>query len=242
MRIIGVIDVRDGRAVHARGGRRAGYAAVATVGGVNVAGDAAVLARVYVESLGVRELYVADLDAIARGSGAVNDEVLRGVAATGVPVMVDAGVSTALDARRVLDAGATRVVVGLETLSGFDALDGICSAVGGERVAFSIDLRDGALIASPNVLRVAGRVAGVAARAALAGVGSVIVLDLARVGSRAGIDLDVMRAVRASVPGVALFAGGGVRDDADLVALADVGCDGALVATALQRGLLTVQR
>ena len=240
MRIIGVIDVRDGQAVHARGGVRAAYAPVDVAAGVNIAGNAVALARVYVEQLGVRELYVADLDAIARGTGAMNAALLRDVVSIGVPVMVDAGVTTPRDARIVLDAGAARVIVGLETLSDFDALAGICADVGGERVVFSIDLRDGALLASPEVLAVAGTVADVATRAAVAGVGAAIVLDVARVGSGAGIDLALMRSVRVSLPHAELFAGGGVRGKDDLTALADAGCDGALVATALHRGSIHV--
>jgi phosphoribosylformimino-5-aminoimidazole carboxamide ribotide isomerase len=64
----------------------------------------------------------------------------------------------------------------------------------------------------------------------------VIVLDLARVGSGTGVDLDLLARVRRAAPGLALLAGGGVRDAADLDRLADAGCDGALVATALHDG------
>jgi phosphoribosylformimino-5-aminoimidazole carboxamide ribotide isomerase len=64
------------------------------------------------------------------------------------------------------------------------------------------------------------------------------VLDLARVGSGSGVDLELMSAVRRAAPRVALFAGGGVRNAEDLDALARAGCDGALVATALLSGAL----
>ena len=46
------------------------------------------------------------------------------------------------------------------------------------------------------------------------------------------------RRVRRAVPDVALLAGGGVRGPEDLQRLADAGCDGALVATALHDGRL----
>ena len=238
MRVVAVIDIRDGRAVHASGGAREGYMPVGVVAGEPVDGDVVKLGRVYADRLGLSEIYVADLDAITEGVGALNAGVLGGLAAVGVPVMVDAGVSTVREARTVLEAGASRVIVGLETLTGFDALDDICRAVGGERVICSIDLRDGALLAAPNVVAAVPTIDGVARRAAAAGVGALIVLDLARVGSARGPDLDAMRMARAGAQNVALFAGGGVRDNADLLALAEAGCDGALVATALHRGLL----
>jgi uncharacterized protein related to proFAR isomerase len=46
--------------------------------------------------------------------------------------------------------------------------------------------------------------------------------------------------VREAVPGLTLLAGGGIQGREDLVRLADSGCDGALVATALHDGGLNV--
>ena len=74
-----------------------------------------------------------------------------------------------------------------------------------------------------------------AARAADAGVRTMIVIDLARVGTRKGLDLGLIARVRAATPGLTLVAGGGVRGPEDLTQLAAAGCDGALVATSLHR-------
>ena len=239
MRVVGVIDLRGGRAVHARGGwRREAYAPVRTVAGVAVNGDAIVLAREYINALGVRELYVADLDAIERGVDDMQRGVIGGLATLGVPLWVDAGTSTATAAAKAREVGATTVVVGLETLPTFDALGAVCEAVGGSSVAFSLDLRDGVPVTAPNGPVGLSSASDVAMRAAAAGASTVIVLDLARVGTGAGIDLQLMEAVRKAAPGVALIAGGGVRDAADLHALAAAGCDGALVATALLSGAI----
>ena len=61
-------------------------------------------------------------------------------------------------------------------------------------------------------------------------------IDLARVGSRAGPPLEAVATLAARSPGVEVYAGGGVRDDADLAALPRAGAAGALVATALHDG------
>ena len=66
----------------------------------------------------------------------------------------------------------------------------------------------------------------------------VIVLDLARVGSGMGPDIALIAELHAAFPGLELLAGGGVRDAGDLRALADAGAAGALVATALHRGVI----
>jgi phosphoribosylformimino-5-aminoimidazole carboxamide ribotide isomerase len=240
MRIIGVIDVLAGRAVHARAGERSKYVPVERAAGARIDGSVEALAHVYVDTLGVKELYVADLDAIGRGVSAMNARLIGSVAALGVPVWVDAGASTAADAARVVNAGAALVIVGLETLSSFEALVEICGAIGGDRAAFSLDLRDGVPIGRPNVVSASPGPESLAQRAVAAGVGSVIVLDLARVGMNAGVDVALMSRVRDAVPTVRLFAGGGVRSVADLDRLAAAGVHGALVATALLNGSLKV--
>ena len=121
MRVVGVIDLKGGTAVHAVRGERERYRPL---------GDPLAIAR------GVRrleELYVADLDAIT-GAGD-NAEVIRALARE-ARVMVDAGVSEPERARALLELGVDRVVVGTETLADADAL-GCPSAV------LSVDLRDG---------------------------------------------------------------------------------------------------
>src|SRR5204863_7317391 len=61
VRIIGVIDLSGGRAMHARGGRRETYEPVRTVAGAAIEnGDPIAGARAYVDRPGIRQLYPAD--------------------------------------------------------------------------------------------------------------------------------------------------------------------------------------
>ena len=140
MQVIGVVDVLGGQAVHACAGHRERYVPVESVAGFPIPrGDALALARAYVERLGLSELYAADLDAIL---GRIpQDAVAAQLAAVGPPLWLDAGVSSTAAALRAVGLSAARVIVGLETLPSFDMLRLICEAVGGDRVAFSLDLR-----------------------------------------------------------------------------------------------------
>jgi len=235
MRIIGVLDLRNGLAVHARAGDRERYAPVQCVAGEAIEpGDARALARIYRDRFGLTELYAADLDAIAGRSP--QDPLLSALATTGA-LWLDAGVSSADRARHALTLGAAHLIVGLETLRSWDALDEIC-AIGGGRIAFSLDLREGTPLGNESVT-CGGSAHAVAVRAADAGVASIIVIDLARVGTGGGIDIRLAGGVREAAPRVTLLAGGGVRGLDDLLRLADAGCDGALVATALQDGRIS---
>jgi len=232
MRVIGVIDLAGGRAVHARLGRRADYRPVSVSRLVppTAEGDAVLLAHAY-QRAGVDEIYLADLDAIAGAEPSI--AVVRAIATLDVPLWVDAGISDADAADAVLDAGASGVIVGSETLPTWAALDAIVVAAGGRRTRFGIDLRGG------TPLGVVGTDPGaMAARAGAAGVSGCVLLELARVGGSGGPDLAMVRAVRAAAPNVGLLVGGGVRDRRDLDSLGELGCVGALVATALHDGSL----
>ncbi|MGH7554392.1 MAG: HisA/HisF-related TIM barrel protein, partial [Longimicrobiales bacterium] len=138
---------------------------------------------------------------------------------------------------RALDRGASRVIVGLETLPSFQILTSIGEEVGRDRVAFSLDLRDGQPITKAPELA-EQEPEELAARAADSGASAVIVLDLARVGAGRGLDLPLMARLRSTARAVRLFAGGGVRGWDDLDALRRAGYDGALVASALLDGHL----
>lgn len=233
MRVIGVIDVAAGGAVHAQGGNRAGYRPISECAGTAIEpGAPDAVARAYLERR-VSELYVADLDAIG-GSG-LQSEVLARLAVM-APVWMDCGVATVARAIEIANLGPRSIIVGLETLDSMVALGEICRALGSDRIAFSLDLRDRRPM---TPFRSSSSPEALAAQAMDSGVHAVIVLDLARVGSGRGPDFDLLSHVRRAVPDVLLVAGGGVRDARDLGRLAECGCDGALVATALLTGRLT---
>ncbi len=239
MRVIGVVDLLGGRAVHARAGQRDKYDPVRSVAGSDIPpGDAVALARIYLERLRIRELYLADLDAILGRPS--NDALTASIAALGAPLWLDAGSTSVDSARRALDLGPSGLVVGLETLPSFQALDEICSTLGGERVAFSLDLRNGVPIVAPGASQISTDASApeIAARAAASHAGAIIVIDLARVGTGGGIDVAQLARVRKAAPELTLLAGGGVGQPDDLRRLADAGCDGALVATSLHDGRL----
>jgi phosphoribosylformimino-5-aminoimidazole carboxamide ribotide isomerase len=231
MRIIPVIDLRAGEAVHGVGGDRARYELVESAL-ITTHGDALALAQAYATVLETTEMYVADLDAICGGAAQlVMHQRLSRVARS----WVDAGVRSEADACALIDAGADRVVVGLETMTGFELLHAIVRRLGADHVAFSLDLRDGSPLATTDALRALSP-RELARRAVDAGAETVIVLDLARVGSGSGADETMMGELRAALPGVDLIAGGGVRHREDLDRLAAAGANGALVATAVHRG------
>lgn len=237
MRVIGVVDLKGGKAVHARGGSRESYEPVrSALLAEDEVGDAVALCKAYRDRLGLREIYVADLDRIVRGT--TLSDVLPALAALDLPLMVDAGVTSIEMARAVVDAGAARVVVGLETLTSLDELVRIVGIIDAARVVFSVDVRGDRVVAqSPGPFANADAV-NVARAVVRTGVQALILLDLARVGHGVGPDCLLVERVRHACPQTELIAGGGVRDAHDLDELAAAGADAVLVGTALHRGFV----
>jgi len=230
MQVVPVIDLKGGVVVHARRGRRDEYAPLSSplVQGC----EPVAVARALCTACRTTTLYVADLDAIA--GKPVDEATLLALASVAEP-WVDAGATTPEAASALTRAGVARNVVGTESIEPGPAVH---PSAGTPQLVLSVDLRDGRLISRDPAL--AGREPAAAAPLARAlDVHELLVIDLARVGSGAGPPLDAVAELAAALPATAIYAGGGVRDDADLLALESAGATGALVATALHEGRIT---
>jgi phosphoribosylformimino-5-aminoimidazole carboxamide ribotide isomerase len=240
MRVVPVIDLKGGVVVHARRGQRTDYAPLHSplVDGC----EPVAVARALCAVCQTPTVYVADLDALA--GAPVDTATLTALAAVAQP-WVDAGATTVARTAALDRAGVARNVLGTESLgpeAAVDPRDAAGGSGGGHaapRTVLSVDLRDGRLI-SPRP-ELAGREAAAAVPLAAAlNVRELLVIDLARVGSGSGPPLQAVAQLAAALPGLEIYAGGGVRDDADLRALQSAGAAGALVATALHEGRVTI--
>ncbi len=231
MQIIPVLDLKAGQAVHAVRGWREQYL---TVHGVLGSGeDAVALALAYRDRLGCHTCYVADLDAIAGREG--HRDILRTLAAEGIVLWVDAGISTPEAGQALVDLGVSKIIIGSETLPAVEQLTMLVTQLVPKTLILSVDLLAGGLAAPPGIETPRQLVA----LAEDAGINNAILLDLARVGADAGPPLALLNSLQPQFPNLAFYAGGGVRHRADLDALAQAGASGALIATAFHRGVLT---
>jgi phosphoribosylformimino-5-aminoimidazole carboxamide ribotide isomerase len=233
LKIIPVIDVLGGIAVHAVRGRRKEYQPLksvlcASTDPVDVAAE--------LKALGFDELYVADLDAITGGHPDFS-LFKRIVAKTGLKVMVDAGVTSLKTAEEVLDSEVSKVIIGTETLRSIRFVAEAVDSFGSERVLVSLDLMGNRIISGFELGRLAEPVAFLRELEAL-GVSQIIVLDLARVGSGEGVNMPFLREALGNIK-VNVLVGGGVRDVTDLVELKGLGVFGVLLATALHSGKIS---
>lgn len=189
-------------------------------------------------TLGFSELYVADLDAIIDCS--MNFQTLTHIAKeTGLKLMVDAGVTAIERANQLLGSGVSKLIIGTETLQKKSFVGKAVALFGSSQVVVSLDLKGDKVLVKLGFDGCSDSMCLLRQFKEM-GVSQVIVLDLERVGSGEGVKVDFLKKVITDV-GVDVYVGGGVRDINDLVELRNLGVSGALIATALHTGKISIE-
>jgi phosphoribosylformimino-5-aminoimidazole carboxamide ribotide isomerase len=234
LKLIPVIDILNGQAVHAVRGKRKEYKPLKTILCQSAAPNDVAGAF---KNLGFTELYIADLDAITRQ--APNYQIIQQIAdQTGLKLIVDGGVTTLEVTQKILNCHATKVIIGTETLLNKAFVAQAIQKFGKNRVILSLDLKNGKVLVKmgfdgcKNALCLLKDFENM-------GVSEFIVLDLARVGSGEGVNVSFLKEVMEGLD-AHVYVGGGVRSIADLVELKKLGVHGVLLATALHEGKITV--
>lgn len=226
------IDVRDGHVVRLRQGDYAQETRYP---------DAPLEVAQRYARAGARWLHLVDLDA-AREGGYTLAPLLRDiVATTGLHVQTGGGVRDEAAVEAMLEAGASRVVVGSLAVRDPPRVTAWLSRFGPERITVALDARRG--VDGHWRLPVAGWTQGsgleldVLLKAyAEAGLRHLLCTDIDRDGMLAGPNLELYQALLDRAPAVAIQASGGVRDVSDVRGARDAGCGGAVLGKALLDG------
>lgn len=230
MRIIPVIDIVGGEAVHAIGGQRGKYKPLKSV--LTKSTYPPSVAGAF-KRLGLEELYIADLDAIS--SGRRNPELIGRIAEGGMKLMVDAGFRRDDNIGSYVKSGVNKIVLATETLKSLNEVSKVVADYGIEVVA-SIDVKFDQVIGESAAMRLP--IIKLVEKFEAEGASEILLLSLDRVGTARGPNHAILKDIlnRASVP---VLIGGGIRDIRDIKELRGLGVSGVLVATALHRGIIT---
>ena len=234
MLIIPAIDLRDGRCVRLKQGRR---------GDVTVYdGDPVEIARKF-EDAGARMLHVVDLDGAFADRNAHNRKVVRRIIRSiNVPVQFGGGLRSVTDVQQMIEYGAAQVVIGTlaaespETLEKFVQLFGF-------RICVGIDARKGAVVTHGWEREVKLSAGSLARRVADAGVDRIVYTDVSRDGMLTGVNLEQTCAI-ARESGLRVTASGGISSLTDLKKLRSIrqcGVDSVILGKALYEGRFTLQ-
>lgn len=220
MLVIPAVDIRGGRTVCLIQGE---VASEVVYGGDPVAWGQRWIAQ------GARWLHVVDLDGAFAGRP-VHLDLLRRICALGVPVQTGGGFRTVEDVDAALMGGAARVILGTAALALAPHLGHVA-----DRVAVSLDVRDGTIAVQGWKEQTPVAAVDLAARLRGYGIRRFIYTDIARDGALRGPNLEALRGFVAAA-GVPVIAAGGIASEDDLAAVAETGVEGVIVGRALYEG------
>lgn len=192
---------------------------------------------------GARWMHLVDLDAAKAGGYTLAALLAQIASTTTLKVQTGGGVRGRDDVARILDAGASRVVIGSLAVREPDNVLAWLSEFGPERLTIALDTRQG----EDGVWRLPVHgwtetadvtLDALAQRYAQAGMKHLLCTDISRDGMLTGPNIDLYAHLVQLLPGVAVQASGGVRDVADVHAAKVAGCGGAVLGKALLEGRL----
>ena len=232
LRVIPCLDVKDGRVVK----------------GVNFvalrdAGDPVEQARAY-DREGADEITFLDIAASHKNRDTMLDVVARTAAEVFIPLTVGGGVRSVEDIRRLLLAGADKASINSAAVADPSLVSRAAETFGSQCIVVAVDARRSAPGRWEVFTHGGRRPTGLdavawARRMAESGAGEILLTSMDRDGTKAGFDLELLRAVRAAVR-VPIIASGGAGAVAHFVEGARAGASGLLAASVFHYGELRI--
>lgn len=232
-RIIPCLDVRDGRVV-----KGVGFVALRD------AGDPVEQAARY-DQEGADEITFLDITASHEQRGALLAAVERTASVVFTPLTVGGGIRELQDVRDLLNAGADKISVNTSAVERPALLEEIAAAYGSQVLVVAIDAKrrsDGGFEVYTHGGRKARGLDAVewATRCTELGAGEILLTSMDRDGTKAGYDIELLRAVVDHVP-VPVIASGGVGTLEHLFeGLTRGGADAALAASIFHDGIYSI--
>ena len=195
--------------------------------------DPLVVARRWA-AFGPPRLHVVDLDAARMGTPVNHGLIIAIARALPIPVQVGGGIRDEAAARRYLDAGLARVVLGTAAVQDPEFVERLVTR-DAESVVVAVDARDG--IVRTEGWTVSGEVTAVelVSRMTALGVRRFLYTDIARDATLTEPNFTTLRELAASTS-AAVIASGGVARVEQLPRLAAAGAEGAIIGRALYTG------
>jgi phosphoribosylformimino-5-aminoimidazole carboxamide ribotide isomerase len=231
MIILPAIDIKDGRCVRLYQGD---YARVTTY-----ADDPLEVAKRF-QSAGASWLHIVDLDGAVQGFP-VNAELIGRIrAATQLHIEVGGGMRSLVHIEQLFALGVERVILGTVALTDRQLLREALARWGG-RIVVGLDARDGLVAISGWRETSSTEAIALASDLSALGVERFIYTDIARDGTLVGPNIPALEAMSRATDR-ALVASGGVSRLEDLVALNQLGIEGAIVGKAIYTGDVDLAR
>jgi phosphoribosylformimino-5-aminoimidazole carboxamide ribotide isomerase len=235
MLIIPAIDLRDGRCIRLKQGRKEEVTIYD--------GQPVEIAQSHQDN-GARMLHIVDLDGAFSDPNSRNLQVLREIIRKiKIPVQFGGGLRGYKDVEEIIALGVSRVVIGTLAVESPETLAKVVRSFGGERIAVGIDAKDGQVMT--RGWENEGKISALALAQAVAalGVERIIYTDVARDGMLAGVNIE-QTCMIARESGLKVTASGGVSSLEEIKRLrtaSGCGIDSVIVGKALYDGRFTLK-
>ncbi|MEB6533502.1 MULTISPECIES: 1-(5-phosphoribosyl)-5-[(5-phosphoribosylamino)methylideneamino]imidazole-4-carboxamide isomerase [Pantoea] len=168
--------------------------------------------------------------------------LLNGVDAV---VQVGGGIRSREDVKALLDAGASRVVVGSTAVKQPEEVKAWFTEFGPDAIVLALDVRIDATNRKEVAISGWQEAAGVTLEEVIeqfqpVGLKHVLCTDISRDGTLSGSNVDLYKEVTARFPQIAFQSSGGIGELNDVAALRGSGVQGVIVGRALLEGKFTV--
>lgn len=234
IRVIPCLDVDNGRVVKG-----------VNFEGLCDAGDPVELGKKYNEA-GADELTFLDVTASSTDRETTFDVVAQTAETVFIPLTVGGGVRTADDVAQLLRTGADKASINTAAIARPDVINEIVERFGSQVLVLSVDARRNAQMPSGfEVTTHGGRnSAGLDAvewveEAQKRGVGEILLNSIDADGTKAGFDVEMIRAVRAAAS-LPLIASGGAGAPEHFPAAIEAGADAVLAASIFHFGEVSI--
>jgi phosphoribosylformimino-5-aminoimidazole carboxamide ribotide isomerase len=227
MIILPAIDLHDGQVVQLRQGKLEEKTVYSD--------DALAIAKLWEEE-GANGLHIVDLNAAFTGETRNIEIIKRLVHSLNIPVEVGGGIRSVEIATTFIDAGVTRVVLGTQAVESPDLLEKLVKQFGGDRVAVSVDAKDGKVAVKGWTEITAVDALDFIKSVENLGVRTIIFTDIATDGTLQGPNIGALEKILASTR-CHLISSGGVADIEDIKELASLpNLYGTIIGKALYDG------
>ncbi|OAM52887.1 hypothetical protein A7981_05465 [Methylovorus sp. MM2] len=227
MNIIPVIDLLDGKVVHAKRGDRKNYQPINSP--LCTSSDPMHITQSLIELYPFKELYIADLNSIQRNGHHYDTIKTINRRFPHIELWLDSGFSEVSDLYEWHDL-PIKFVIGTESLRSMDNYLAI-KRVYQHQLILSLDFTPTGYKGPPELLEDSSSWPE-----------KVIAMTLNHVGSGLGPDMKKLNEILSASTHSAIYAAGGVRDATDISTLTSMGIQGALIASALHSGDLSAKQ
>jgi len=188
---------------------------------------------------GACKLHIIDLDsAFAIGDNhSVIAEVARNVK---LPIQVGGGIRSFEITEKLFQTGITQVILGALAFSDPSTIGKIQKKFGAESVIVALDNKDGLIMVEGWKTATAMTVEDALEKYTGLGVRRFLITSIAQDGMLTGPDLQTLSQA-SEYPNAKIVAAGGIGSIGDLVALKEIGVEGAVIGKALYEGRFTLK-